>query len=332
MRALRDAAGRRAFDAEDVSLTLARVLEREVDFTPMPPEIPARVRQVVALCLRKDVRQRISDIHDVRLALEGVLDTTSGSAPAATVPGSARLRLGALAIVAALALVAAAALAFVHFREAPAERRSVSFQLSAPEKSVIASFDLSPDGRYVAFVTRGESSKLWVRPIESLDAQELPGTDGARSVPGQVFWSPDSSSIGFVADGKLKKVSISGGPPQTLADVLDSARGTWGQQGVILIAPGTGTPIRRLPEAGGVSVAVTAPVAGESHFTPSFLPDGRHFLYWVSGKPETTGYTSVHCRRVRSLSGSSRTIRRLGSPRPTPMASVDICSSSGKGT
>ena len=297
----------------------------------MPAEIPSRVRQVVALCLRKDVRQRISDIRDVRLALEGAFDTTSGLSPATTAPRSARLRLGALAIVAAMALVAAAALAFVHFREAPAERRSVSFQFPAPEKSVIATFDLSPDGRYVAFVTRGESSKLWVRPIESLDAQELPGTDGARPAAGQVFWSPDSSFIGFVADGKLKKVSISGGPPQTLTDVLDSARGTWGQQGVILIAPGPGAPIRRLPEAGGVSVAVTAPGAGENHFTPIFCPTVAISCIGCPVNLRPPGYTSVHCRRVRSLSGSSRTMPRLGSPRPTPMARVGICSSSGKG-
>ena len=297
--------GRRAFDAEDVSLTLARVLEREVDFTPMPPEIPARVpagRRAVPAERRQATHQR----HP-RCA-SGVgrgARYDVGISSRATVPASARLRLGALAIVAALALVAAAALAFVHFREAPAERRSVSFQFSAPEKSVIASFDLSPDGRYVAFVTRGESSKLWVRPIESLDAQELPGTDGARSLAGQVFWSPDSSSIGFVADGKLKKVSISGGPPQTLTDVLDSVRGTWGQQGVILIAPGNGTPIRRLPEAGGVSVAVTAPVAGESHFTPSFLPDGRHFLYWVSGKGVYLSSLQEGAQPVRLLPDNS---------------------------
>ena len=198
MRALRDALGPARFDAEDVSLTLARVLERDVDFTPMPAKIPSRVRQVVALCLRKDVRQRISDIRDVRLALEGAFDTTSGLSPATTAPRSARLRLGALAIVAALALVAAAALAFVHFRETPAAPRSVSFQFPAPEKSVIATFDLSPDGRYVAFVTRGESSKLWVRPIDSLDAQELPGTDGARPArvrcSGHLIAAPSGSS------------------------------------------------------------------------------------------------------------------------------------------
>jgi eukaryotic-like serine/threonine-protein kinase len=281
--------GRRAFDAEDVSLTLARVLERDVDLSPMPADVPERVRQVIALCMRKDPRQRISDIHDVRLALEGVFETPSRP-DSTTAPVSTRLRLTAMAVVAALAVIAAVALAFVHFREIRAAQRSVRFQVPAPEKSVITCFELSPDGQYLAFVTRGESSKLWVRAIGSLDARELPGTDGARTGPGQVFWSPDSSYIGFVADSKLKKVSVNGGPPQTLTDVLDSTRATWGRDGVILIAPGPGTPIRRLPEAGGVPVPLTKPGPGENHFSPQFLPDGRHALYFVNGsRPEING-------------------------------------------
>ena len=300
-------AGRRAFDAEDVSLTLARVLERDVDFTPIPADVPARVRQVIALCLRKEPRQRISDIRDVRLALEGAFDTSPRSGSAMTAPISARPRLVAMTIVTTLALVAAAALAFVHFRETPAAaQRSVRFRVTAPENSIIATFELSPDGRYLAFVTFGASSKIWVHPIDSLEARELPGTDAARTAPGQVFWSPDSSAIGFVADGKLKKVSVNGGPPQTLTDAPDSARATWGRDGVILIAPGPGAPIRRLPEAGGVSVALTKPAAGENHYMPQFLPDGRHFLYSVTGgQPETNGVY------LTSVDGGAQPVRLL---------------------
>jgi serine/threonine protein kinase len=299
--------GRRAFDAEDVSLTLARVLEREVDFSRLPSDTPARVRQVLALCLRKDPRQRIGDIHDVRLALEGAFETPSRSDTIATASASTRLPLASLAIVAVVGIAAAAALAVVHFRETPAAQRSVRFEVQPPDKSTISNFDLSPDGRYLAIVTRREHSKLWIRAIDSLEARELPGSDGARVAPGQLFWSPDSSSIGFVADGKLKKVSVSGGPPQTLTDVLDTARATWGREGVILIAPGPATPIRRLPETGGVSVALTkASIGGENHFTPQFLPDGRHALYYViGGKPETDGLY------VTSLEDGAQPVRLL---------------------
>jgi eukaryotic-like serine/threonine-protein kinase len=316
--------GRRAFDAEDVSLTLARVLERDVDLSAMPSEIPVRVRQIIVLCLRKDPRQRISDIRDVRLALEGAFETLSKSDSVVTVPASARLPLVAMAIVTILAVVAAVALAFVHFREAPAARRSARFQVPPPDKSTIAGFELSPDGRYLAFVTRGASSKIWVRSIDSLDARELPGTDGARSAAGQLLWSPDSSWIGFVADGKLKKVSVNGGPAQTLTDALNSARATWGREGIILIAPGPGTPIRRLPETGGVSVAVTKLGSGENHFTPQFLPDGRHALYYVNGsKPEINGVY------VTSLEEGAQPVRLLADATIARFTKLDDAGTSG---
>src|SRR4029434_6330355 len=115
------------------------------DLSRLPSDVPMRVRQVIALCLRKDPRQRIGDIHDVRLALEGAFETPSRSDSAATAPVSTRLRFAATATVAALAIVAVAALAFVHFRETPAVQRSVRFQVPSPDKSLIADFELSPD-------------------------------------------------------------------------------------------------------------------------------------------------------------------------------------------
>src|SRR6185436_15398352 len=121
---------------------------------------------------RKDPRLRIGDMHDVRLALEGAFETPSRGDAGVTVPVSARLRLTAISIVAAFALVAAGALAFVHLRETPVAQRPVRFQVPSPDKSPIVAFELSPDGRYLAFVTRRENTKLWVRAIDSLDARE----------------------------------------------------------------------------------------------------------------------------------------------------------------
>ena len=316
--------GRRAFEAEDVSLTLARVLERQIDLSPLPSDVPARVRQILALCLRKDPRQRIGDIHDVRLALEGSFETPSRSDSAVTAPASTRLRIAALAIVAALAVVVAATLAFVHFRERPAAQGSVRFQVPPPDKSAILTFALSPDGRHLAFVATGERSKLWVRPIDSVDARELPGTEGVRSATGQLFWSPDSNSIGFVAEGKLKKVSINGGPPQTLTDVLNSTRASWGRERVIVMAPGPGAPLSRLPEAGGISAAVTKPRVGENHFTPEFLPDGRHVLYFVGGStPETNGVY------LTSLDEGAQPVRLLADATTARFTRSDAAGASG---
>ena len=105
-----------------------------------------------------------------------------------------------------------------------------------------------------------------------------------------IFWSPDSTFIGFVAQGTLKKVAINGGPPQPLTGAPGRTRATWGREGVILLTTGAGSPIQRLPESGGVPVAVTKLEDTGGHFVPQFLPDGRHFLYYVNfAKPERTG-------------------------------------------
>jgi hypothetical protein len=118
--------------------------------------------------------------------------------------------------------------------------------------------------------------KLWVRALDSLQANSLPGTDGA-SAP---FWSPDSQFIGFFAQGKLKKIAASGGPPQILCNAIEARGGTWNRDGVILFAPTATSGLFTVPAGGGTPILVTS---GEGHRYPEFLPDGRHFLYTVIG-------------------------------------------------
>ena len=125
-----------------------------------------------------------------------------------------------------------------------------------------------------------------MRPLDGLEAQALPGTDGA-SFP---FWSPDSAFIGFFAQGKLKRISITGGPTQTLCDAVASRGGTWNSDGVILIVPPSSVSLYRVSAAGGVTTPVTQAGTGEIHIYPRFLPGGRRFLYAVSSsKPGASG-------------------------------------------
>jgi Tol biopolymer transport system component/tRNA A-37 threonylcarbamoyl transferase component Bud32 len=271
--------GQRLFKGEDITETLASVVKEKPDLSAVPPS----VRPLLQRCLEKDPKKRLRDIGDMHLLLDPAGQAISSPAS----PTHSWL----VRIVAAVAILALAALAFVHFREAPPEQRVVRFQVPPPEKSSFTSIRLSPDGRYLAFVAfEAGRFQLWVRAVDSLEARVLPGTDGAGNAANQVFWSPDSAFIGFVAGGKLKKVSVTGGPPQNLADVPGIARATWGRAGVILVAPGPVSPIQRVPAAGGVLVPVTKPEPGESHFVPDFLPDGQHFLYYVTGgKPEANG-------------------------------------------
>ena len=226
--------------------------------------------------------------------------------------------------VAALAIVTASALAWTHFTERPLERRSVRFQVPAPDKASITSFRLSPDGRYLAFVAiESGSARVWVRPIDSLEARPLPGTEGAYPTGGdRLSWSPDSADILFTAQGKLKKVSVTGGPPQALAEVPGNTRASWGSGGVILIAPGGG--IQRVPAAGGVPVPVTKPEGAGSHGYPEFLPDGRHFLYVVNGgKAETNGVY------VGSIETSETPVRVLPDTAPVVYARAVAPGASG---
>ena len=142
---------------------------------------------------------------------------------------------------------------------------------------------LSPDGTQLAFVGVSEGvPALWVRPLDSLTPERLPGTEGAT----YPFWSPDSRFLGFFADGKLKKIDVSGGPPQTLCDAPFGRGGAWAEddegRGVIVFAPARRSPLHRVSSAGGESLPVTVlSEEGDSrnHRQPRFLPGGRRFLY-----------------------------------------------------
>jgi Tol biopolymer transport system component len=172
-------------------------------------------------------------------------------------------------------------------RPAP-EKRAVRFFVAPPAKAIIDTFKLSPDGRYVAIAADVQGKRsLWVRPLESLEPQALPGTDEAR----YPFWSPDSRYIGFFAQGKLKKTAVTGGPPQTLCEASDGRGGAWNRDGVIVFSPSPAGGLFRVAAAGGAPVPVTTPdpTAGGIHRFPEFLPDGRHFLYLVTLAKQQNG-------------------------------------------
>src|SRR5262249_55867215 len=131
--------------------------------------------------------------------------------------------------------------------------------------------------------------------LDSLAAQPLSRTDGA-SYP---FWSPDSASVGFFADGKLKRIDMVGGAPQVLANASAGRGGAWNREGTILFAPSASGPLQKVLATGGEPMAVTRLETRQSnHRFPQFLPDGRHFIYFVQGGPGQGVYAG-------SLDGSS---------------------------
>ena len=272
--------GRKAFDGETVTDVLGAIVHKDPELDKLPADVPRRIKDLIGRCLQKDQSRRLQSIGDARIALEEWLenplaDTAAGGA---TVPATGWTRWLPWA-----AAVVAAAVAFgIGWLLRPAEERpQVRFQVAAPEGlTVMGSPRLSPDGRLLAFDATDSSgtSQIWIRPLEAVEALPVAGSEGA----GRPFWSPDSRFLGFFAEGKLKKVAASGGPPQSLCDVSFGADASWGSGGVILFDGRTSDPLRRCPAAGGVARPEVEPnpEAGiNGAGWPEFLPDGRHFLY-----------------------------------------------------
>ena len=292
--------GRRLFDGDSVGETLGLILSGEPDVSAMPPGTPARVRALTARCLMKDPRQRLRDIGDARLVLEGAFEPEARPSTLGVSPASRGYRMWTigLATVAGLGVVALAAPTLRRSLQVP-PAATVRFEVEPPTDVMLspapvaaaAQLALSPDGRWLAFVAapRRGVSQLWVRPLDSLQAQPLRGTEGA-SFP---FWSPDSRFLGFFAGGKLKRLDPAGGAPQVLCDAVAARGGSWGTDGTLLFVRHVNSPISRIASAGGPVTVVTTldtTLGNVSHFWPQFLPDGRHFLYFQRGaQAETSG-------------------------------------------
>lgn len=205
--------------------------------------------------------------------------------------------------LAGMLAVVAAFLAVAYFRKSPVAIVPTRTLISAPQKASFA-FEqpsgvplLSPDGTRLVFPARDASGKesLWLRPLDSLSAQPLVGTDGAEFP----FWAPDSRQLGFFQNDRLMKIDVTGGPPVQVCDAPGARGGTWSDGGVIVFAPQSaaltvgafGGALMQVPAAGGTPTHVASHQGSSGAFSnrwPVFLPDGRHFLY-LSGDLNAPG-------------------------------------------
>jgi Tol biopolymer transport system component len=190
---------------------------------------------------------------------------------------------GLLAVACALCVLLLLGATWVYLNRTPA-REPMRLSVLPPEGAVLSASAISPDGRYLAFsATTGKTSRVWIRALDSVEAKVLPGTEEAA----YPFWSPDSKWIAFFSAGKLKKIPVSGGPAQAVCNTQAGFGGTWGSQNVIAFAQRPAGTIFQVPADGGTPRPVTTLDAarGElAHEFPSFLPDGRHFLYSVTSR------------------------------------------------
>jgi serine/threonine protein kinase/Tol biopolymer transport system component len=305
--------GRRAFQRDTTSDTIAAVLGVEPEWPALPAETPHRVRWLVRRCLEKDPRRRLHDIADARIELDEALTEPASSAPA---PGAQARTLRSnrerVAWIAAIVLLTALVAILAMTRSGPADpspaaARTYRASIVLPPNLRLWSgnpsgrFALSPDGTRLALVAADGAgqSMLWIRRLNTLSAQPLAGTEGAA----YPFWSPDSAFVAFISGGKLKKIAAAGGEPVTLCDASFGAGGDWNRDDVILFTPKPQSPLYRVSASGGTPTQVTTLDAASGdiqHWYPFFLPDGKHFLYFVVGS-KTGGITDPRAIYVGSL-------------------------------
>ena len=259
--------GNHLFEGETVSDILIEVATR----TPDLNRVPVKFRRLLQRCLDKDPKRRLRDIGEAWFLLDD-----EPKAAGETVRPS---RSGKIAMVVALcSTIALGALAFVHFREArPGLPDRVQFEVSAPDKITSGPYlKLSPDGRKLAFVgISNNRGTLWVHDTTTGESRALTPAESIDTAYASLTWSPDSRFIAFAQSGKLKKIEISGGSPQTICDLPGGSGfngGSWNQEGDIIF--GIGSLLYRVSAAGGT------PAALRSGAFAAFLGDGRHFVYY----------------------------------------------------
>jgi Tol biopolymer transport system component/predicted Ser/Thr protein kinase len=300
------ATGRKAFSgASQASLISAIMKQEPAPIASLVPMTPPALDRVVKTCLAKDPEDRFQTAHDVKLQLQWIAEMGSAAGVPAPVVAKRRNRERAAWAGFAIAAILAALFAYGYARRAPRPERGLRAALPLPERVFLNDFALSPDGTRLALTVArpGSQPTLWVRSLEGPSAQPLPGAENVQFP----FWSPDSRSIGFFADGKLKRVDSSGGAIITICDAERGVGGTWNGDGTIVFAPKPTSFLYRVAAGGGTPVAVTKLDVSRhetAHRYPQFLPDGRHFLYMAAnlGGPPNDPANAI---RVGSTDGKT---------------------------
>jgi eukaryotic-like serine/threonine-protein kinase len=279
------------------------------------PSAAGLLERVVLRCLAKDPDDRWQSAADLTSELQWI-----ATHPKSGASRQSRLLKGSAVAVAAIAVAAVVAAWWASSPARPAERQ-LRVSVLLPDGadmlpiSPTSRFALSPDGQRLAFAAARADGRprLFIRTLNQLQATELAGTNGAF----MPFWSPDSRSVGFLADGALKRIDLADGSVRTLANAAAPGPPAWSRDGVILFTPSRTSGLHRVPAHGGSSQPVTTPDASKgelAHVAPLFLPDGRHFLY-LSLTRTASGRSVPGATYGASLDGSEppRTILERGS-------------------
>ena len=258
--------GKRLFEGETVTHTIAGVLRGPIEFDRLPDDAPPGIRGLLRRCLDRDPKGRLRDIGEARIAINRAF------LPGEPAAGAARSQLPYGWIAAAVFGCALGVLAMLHFRETPSARPRLQFQINPP-KGGLEQFKLSPDGRFLAFnmVEGSTTTKIWIRPLDGLEAKLVAENQGLQNF--DYFWSADGEYIVYQSGDKLYRIASKGGPPVVLANIPLGIRGGVGLDGgTILFSTTEG--LFRLPLSGGVPVKIGDQVVESMTWLP-----GRRFVY-----------------------------------------------------
>ncbi|MGA9528035.1 MAG: protein kinase [Terriglobales bacterium] len=279
--------GRRAFEGKSQLSVFSAILEKDPEpISGSQPLAPPMLDLVVRGCLAKDPADRVQCAHDVAMELRWITSLGSNPANLESLPAPARSLVPWIAAIAAAIVLGVVAGFFLHRSAAPAP--SIRAVINPPPDThfrltsdIAGPPVLSPDGTYLAFTATSGDAKtaIWVRHMNGDDARELPDTNNAIFP----FWSPDSRSIGFFANGKLKTIELNGTTAQALCDAQLGRGGSWSPGGIIVFSPSPISGLMQINASGGAPGPVIKldPSVHSSHRWPFFLPDGKHFLYFA---------------------------------------------------
>jgi serine/threonine protein kinase len=299
--------GKHAFEGKSQLSVASAILEKEpASISTTKPLTPPALEHSVCKCLAKTPDERWQSASDLKSELNWIVESGSQAGAPLSVVAGRKKRERVAWMVAAVAIGALVVLLAVYVRLASLPPPLVVSSIVAPPDTRPLRWPrISPDGKTLLLIlvdTQGKTS-LWLRPLKSLSAEPLVGTDRAS----QPFWSPDGRSVGFFADGKLKTVKALGGPVFTLCEAPFPVGGSWSKEGSIIFVPNLNTGIYRVPVSGGSPTLLLG--FHKSKFGgfgyPDFLPDGRHFTYNAYGvEPGIAGtyFASVDGRENKRIS------------------------------
>jgi serine/threonine-protein kinase len=292
--------GRRAFQGEDISLTLAEVMKSEPDWTLLPADVSVGIRAVLKRCLQKDPRQRLHDIADVRLLMdEAAVDRPDTAAVAPRRRWPIAIAIG---IAAATIAVAAAAIVLNGRSEVPLPVMRATFALPDDQvftntgRQVVA---ISPDGSQFAYVA---NARLYIRPLAALDATPIPGTEESAGVLNPVF-SPDGRSIAFWSPNTIKRISVGGGPAVPICEASRPYGMSWNGDTILFGQGGDG--IKQVSAGGGKPQTLVTVRPGEIAHGPQMLPGGQAVLFTIASEEGDDRWDKAHIV-VQPLAGGAR--------------------------